>query len=133
VTWLQGELFLRDEGCTGTEKYSIWEVVLKKEVCYQFIKAALEFSRACLAFPVWLVIALDGQVDGEVVGIWYFPGGSNTGTQSAAASIELGLRQVQRILAFDTARADIVANRIADDLPMCVDNQSKLWVWQSPH
>src|SRR5438105_11860171 len=67
VTRLQGELFLRDERCTCKEKYPIREVVLKKEVCYQFIKPALEFSHACLTFPVYLVIALDGQVDGEVV------------------------------------------------------------------
>ncbi len=42
---------------------------------------------------------------------------ADPGTERARAVVDLGLRQIQEVLAFDVARAHVVADRAADDRP----------------
>ena len=39
------------------------------------------------------------------------------GAQGAASVVHLGLGQIQRVFSFDTARAHVIANGVADDFP----------------
>ena len=66
VPGLQGKLFLRDDGRSCAEQNAFWEVIFKEEVGYQFIEATFQLSRACLPFPVNLVIALNIQANGKI-------------------------------------------------------------------
>ena len=59
-------------------------------------------------------------------------GHKNSRPQRAAAVVDLGLRQIQRILAFDIARAHIVANRVADDAPRRTDHQRQFRLRHGP-
>src|SRR3712207_7746030 len=73
----------------------------------------------------YLAVAVDPHSDEEVVhGVRTAE--LDPGSQGAAAVVDLGLRQVQRVLALDIARGDVVACRVADDLHPVVDYQHKL-------
>ena len=63
-----------------------------------------------------LPAALDLQADGDLR-----PGGHGVGqgddrAEGAGAVVDLGLRQIERVLAFDVARAHVVADGVADEL-----------------
>src|ERR1700678_4116532 len=56
----------------------------------------------------------------------------DTRAKSAAAVVDLGLRQVERVLTFDIARAHIVANVIAGDAAAWADHQSQFRLGYGP-
>ena len=104
VAGLEGEMSLWDERGPRAEHDPVRKVILEEKVAHQFLEAALEFTCTRFALPVDLAIALDREANGKVVGIGYLPGGGNRWTKRAAVGIDLGLRQVQRVFALDTAR-----------------------------
>ena len=57
---------------------------------------------------------------------------ANPRPERARAVVDLRLRQIQEVLAFDVARAHVVADRAADDLPARVDHERKLRLRHAP-
>jgi hypothetical protein len=51
------------------------------------------------------------------IGRQRFLGDQHPWTECARAVVHLRLRQIERVLAFDVARAHVVADRVADDRP----------------
>src|SRR5215212_765936 len=52
--------------------------------------------------------------------------------QRARAVVDLGLGEIQRILAFYIARGDVVAGGVTDDLHPAVDDQNEFGLWHVP-
>src|SRR5260370_40514819 len=96
------------------------EIILAEKVHHQFLQAALEFTGVCLTLPADLPISLDSHTHGQLIWIGHLPGGGNPWSKRAAASIHFFLREVERILTLNAARADIVADCIADNFSICV-------------
>ena len=48
---------------------------------------------------------------------------STHGPRGARAVVDFGLRQVERVFAFDVSAADVVADRAADDFPAGVQRE----------
>ena len=56
----------------------------------------------------------------------------HAGPERATAVVDLGLRQIERILSLDIARAHVVADGVADDLAAIVDEQRQLRLGHVP-
>ncbi|MCU0592390.1 MAG: hypothetical protein MUC57_13070, partial [Desulfobacterales bacterium] len=56
----------------------------------------------------------------------------NTGTQRAAAVEDFSLREIERVLALNASRRNIVADTVADDFTPRVDNQCQFRLGHVP-
>src|SRR5580658_1277436 len=56
----------------------------------------------------------------------------DAGTKRATAVVDLGLGKVERILAFDIARAHVIADGVADDAAIGADDKSELRLGNGP-
>ena len=96
------------------------------QVVDQFLQRALDPRRACLAGEDrrGRPAAPRDRSTGSrsAVGVAQ----RNPGTERARSVVDLGLRQVERVLALDVPRGDVVAGAEPDDLASRVDHQREL-------
>jgi hypothetical protein len=60
------------------------------------------------------------------------PESKNTRTKRTTAVVNLGLWQIKRVFRFNIARAHIVADGVAHDCPVRIDQQRQLWLRHRP-
>ncbi len=92
----------------------------------QLVVGPVQLGGARRAAPDRLPAAGDGEPDRQRVGVSDLPGGPDGRAEGAAAEKYLRLRQVERVLAFDGAGGDIVADCVAGDLAEGVDDERDL-------
>src|ERR1700679_1533381 len=56
----------------------------------------------------------------------------NAGAKRTASIVDLGLRKIERVCAFDVARTHVVADGVADDLTARIDDERKLGLGYGP-
>ena len=97
----------------------------------QLLRRALHFRQRGGAAEDGCAAAHDLQVD---AGRWIGGSGADQDRRAerAAPVVDLGLRQVERIFAFDVAGAHVVADRVAKDAPAAVDRQGQFRLRRVP-
>ena len=101
------------------------------QVVGQLVERALDLRRARLARERRAAAARDLEGDRQIlqpVGV----ADVDAGTDRARAVVDLRLRQVERVVALDVARRDVVADGVADDLAGAVDHQRQLRLGHVP-
>jgi hypothetical protein len=73
-----------------------------------------------------LPAALDGAGDFERIGIGQRIGGEDDGAEGAATVVDLGLRQVEGILALDVPGGNVVGERVARDASAAAQHHGQL-------
>src|SRR5437764_2669735 len=126
VTRLEREGTIGHQGRASAQNHAIWERVLAKETLDQLRQASLDLTRAGLTIPARAVCPRDAHADAQRVRIRHGPGRRHARAERAAARVHFGLRQVQRVIAFDAARAHVVGDCVADDLSSRIDDQRQL-------
>jgi DNA-binding LacI/PurR family transcriptional regulator len=122
VAWFQGERQVGDQAGAGGQHHAGREIVLREQVAGQFVDPPPQARRARRSVPGHRVVAADRQPDGEGIRVGHLPHRPDPRADRAGAQVDLGLRQVQRVLAFNGARAHVVADGVADDFGGVVEH-----------
>jgi hypothetical protein len=122
----QGERQFGHQRRPGGQDHPVREHVGPVQVTGQLAERAVQPGRRGRSGPDLSAVPADDQPDREAVRVGHLPGRADHRAQRAAAQVDLGLRQVQRVLALDRARAHVVAHRIAADLARGVEDQGQL-------
>ncbi len=103
-----------------------------KEVLCEAPKTSSDVAYRCFARKRLLVSAPDRDADRGLAHLFLRPPYENPRSECAGAIVNLGLRKVEEILAFDVARAHVVADREADNRSARVEHQRELWFRDVP-
>jgi len=119
----EGEIVWGDNAGAGEKIAAVREGILAGEPGGEFGEGALHAIEGSFATKN------DGARAGDFDGNFSIGGerlpDDEAGAQCAAAAIDLGLREVERILAFDVAAAHVVGNGVAEDRAVGVDREGK--------
>src|SRR6185436_17966137 len=115
----------------GHQESSLRKTELSTEIAGQLSQAALHLRARGLALEHRFTSAANAELDrhvGERLLVTQHDGRAD----GAAAVVHLGLRQVERVVALDVARGDVVARAVADDLEIAIQDQRELGLRHVP-
>src|SRR5215217_4373165 len=121
----QREVFVGYEAGTRHQEGPGGEGEFLTQVFGELLEGTLHPGGAHLVLVEDLTIAQDAHPDEEVPHR-VRPAQNDTGPQGAAAVVDFGLRQVQRVLTLYIPRRDVVAGGVAYDLHPAVNDQHEL-------
>src|SRR5215207_7389964 len=131
ITGREGEVFVRDYPRARHQEGSVREGKLLAQVARQLLEGPLHPGGADLLVKNGLAIPQDAHAYEEVPHRVRSRQG-DTGSQGAAAVVDLGLRQVQRVLSFYVPGRNVIAGGVADDLHPAVHDEHKLGLRHVP-
>src|SRR5690606_35864065 len=131
VVGVQGERIRRHDARARREKRALREAVVDHEEPDELRGAALHHRERRRALERRGRVALDRETDRGVCR-QRRARDQNAGPEREALIVGFRLRQVERVLAFDVARAHVVADRVADDLAAPVHGQHELGLRHAP-
>src|SRR5690606_3130455 len=131
VAGLQGESLVRHDARAGEQECAAGEGQLAEQVAGQFLQTALDLRGAGIAAKHLAAAAQDRQGDRQV-GHGLRLAQADGRADRAGTVVDLGLRQVQRVLALDAARGHVVADGVAADGPGAVQHQYQLRLGHVP-
>ena len=103
-----------------------WKCQAASQVLDQLARLPAQLARMRLPRKGYRPLALNLQVDAGRRPRLIDKPQDDAGTQGTRARVNLGLRQIERVLAFDVAAAHVVAGGYADDFEGGVDDQRQL-------
>src|SRR5262249_32935410 len=112
----QGEVVGWDNACAGQQDDALGEAVVAAEPVDEVVERPGHLRQGGRSGEHNGAAALDRQVDGDLRQRRHGVGEGNDGAEGAGVVVDLGLRQVERVLALDVARTHVVADRVADQL-----------------
>ena len=118
VMWIssplcEGEGVGRDDAGAGQEEAAAGKAVVAEEIFDEWADR-VSFRRSGGRRKTYLArLRISADLCGGGHG---FAADEDAGAEGAAAVVDLGLREVERVFAFDVARAHVVADGVADDL-----------------
>ena len=115
VSLVQCEVGGRNNAGARHQKRSVGEGVVATKPLHQVLEGAGHLTGGSLLVKHDLATPHDLQIDFDLGDRGKRRIEGDPGTEPSALVVALGLRQVERILPFDVARAHVVAHREADD------------------
>ena len=126
----QGERRVRHDPCPGQEDRSARQLERAPEKGDELLEGPPDSCRGGRLVDDHHAFPEDGEAEGERRR--GARGRNERRAQRAGAVVHLGLRQVERILAFDRPARDIVAERVAGDREIRGDHQRELGLGHVP-
>src|SRR6185437_4187923 len=122
VTSGEREVVAGDDARPSHQEDSVGETAIAKQELRQLRQLALQLNQRRATRVCHLAIARDFQLDSRLGG--WRRRKQNAGTDGAAAVINFRLRQIERILSFNIARAHVIANRVTGDRALGIHKES---------
>jgi len=127
VLRVQRERVGRNNSRAGQEDGSAGKTLAAKEKSGELIEGAFDLTDARLAREDRHARPGDGEAHVPLSRRGFGGIQLDPRTQRAGAMINLGLGQVQQVLAFDVARTPVVADRKARQLALLIEHQGQPW------
>src|SRR5688572_24314071 len=103
IAGLQRELVWRYYSGAGQQYNAVGEFLFLEEVCDQVFEGALHLGHARAAVELYTPVASNYQLDAELTYVRDGLGQKNSGAKGARTQVHLGLREIERICAFNIA------------------------------
>ena len=129
---LQREIVGRHDTRACQQHGSVGKRLRPAEISGELLETALDIAEASFSGEYRCASSRDRAADRPLSRVGFCHAEPDPRTQRARAIVDLGLRQIQQVLAFDVARAHVVADRAADDAPARVDHERKLRLRHTP-
>src|SRR5262245_43369605 len=100
----------RHNSCSGQQDHATRELLAAEEILDEFGEGPLDLINLRLTFKYYPSLAFDLETNTPVARVVFRQPNDNTGSHGTGAGIDLGLRQIEHVLAFDISRTHVVAN-----------------------
>src|SRR5713226_1418823 len=128
----EGEIIRRNNAGSREEYDAVRKTGFAPQPTNEIIQRTGHRAKRSGAFKHRGSIALDFQIDCDMIQRRHVVGESNDGAQGATIVVHLGLRQVKRVFALNIASAHVIADGVADDLQLRGDDQCQFRFRHTP-
>src|SRR5207249_11033456 len=126
VAGLERKAAVGDDAGTGEQESAGRKRVVATEPTDQILECAGHLLDARATIESNLAAAVNDKADADVVAGRHANGKRNPRPQTARLAVALGLRQIERIVALDVARAHVITDRKTDELQLARHDQRQL-------
>jgi hypothetical protein len=116
----------------GQEHRAVWKPLRPTQIGRELLKASLDVADEGLARKRLPAVSMNRAADRPLAHLVLGCAQVHPRRHCTRAVVHLRLRQVQKILAFDVARAHVVADRTAGNLAARVQHECQLGLWHAP-